>query len=289
MCRLFGFRSVIPSQVHRSLVSCDNALLQQSENHPDGWGVAYYVSDVPHVIKSAEPAVADSLFQRVSGIVSSQTVVAHLRKATTGQLSMVNCHPFQYGQWVFAHNGQIPDFESYREPFLDRVAPQLKRFVLGETDSEVMFYLLLTNLADRVDLAERGARTEDLVGAVEDTVEQVHDIVDDTCYDSTEKGDLYLSFLLTNGASMVAHQGGKELYYSTHKTKCSERDSCPSYSKICEMSVDSGRVNHMIFSSEPLEGENVWSQMRPGHIVAVDRGMNFFEKNEPRLRAIAGS
>jgi predicted glutamine amidotransferase len=45
----------------------------------------------------------------------------------------------------------------------------------------------------------------------------------------------------------------------------------------------------MIFSSEPLEGENVWSQMRPGHIVAVDRGMNFFEKNEPRLRAIAGS
>ena len=288
MCRLFGFRSVIPSQVHRSLVSCDNALLRQSEDHPDGWGVAYYVSDVPHVIKSAEPAVADSLFQRVSGIVSSQTVLAHLRKATTGQLSMVNCHPFQYGQWVFAHNGQIPDFEDYRDAFLERVAPGLKRFVLGETDSEVLFYLLLTNLADRVELAHNSPRVDVLVEAVEETVEQVHDVVGDTCYDSTEQGDLYLSFLLTNGSVMCGHHGGKELYYSTHKIRCSERDTCPSYSKICEMAVDSGRVNHMIFSSEPLEGENVWTEMHPGHIVGVDRGMTFYERNEPKLRAVSG-
>ena len=40
MCRLFGFRSVIKSQMHRSLVSADNALVRQSEQHPDGWGVA---------------------------------------------------------------------------------------------------------------------------------------------------------------------------------------------------------------------------------------------------------
>ena len=43
MCRLFGFRSVIPSQMHRSLIAADNALGRQSERHPDGWGVAYYV------------------------------------------------------------------------------------------------------------------------------------------------------------------------------------------------------------------------------------------------------
>jgi hypothetical protein len=38
MCRIFGFRSVIQSQVHRSLVSADNALMIQGERHPDGWG-----------------------------------------------------------------------------------------------------------------------------------------------------------------------------------------------------------------------------------------------------------
>ena len=74
MCRLFGFRSVIQSQVHRSLVSADNALLLQSSDHPDGWGVAYYQEGSPHLIKSASTAIDDHLFRRVSGIVSSQTV-----------------------------------------------------------------------------------------------------------------------------------------------------------------------------------------------------------------------
>ena len=41
MCRLFGFRSVIPSQVHQSLVGAENALMLQSDRHPDGWGVAW--------------------------------------------------------------------------------------------------------------------------------------------------------------------------------------------------------------------------------------------------------
>ena len=31
MCRIFGFRSVMQSHVHRSLVSADNALIQQSD------------------------------------------------------------------------------------------------------------------------------------------------------------------------------------------------------------------------------------------------------------------
>jgi len=56
MCRIFGFRSVMQSQVHRSLVSADNAFMRQSERHPDGWGVAYYLANAPHVIKGASAA-----------------------------------------------------------------------------------------------------------------------------------------------------------------------------------------------------------------------------------------
>ncbi|MFP4597276.1 MAG: class II glutamine amidotransferase [Persicimonas sp.] len=289
MCRLFGFRSVIASQVHRSLVDCENALVHQSEHHPDGWGVAYYVRNVPHVIKSARTAVADNLFQRVSGIVSSQTVVAHLRRATTGQISMVNCHPFQYGHWIFAHNGQIPNFEQHREAFLERLMPELRRFVLGDTDSEVLFYLLLSHLAERTDPAEGSPSVDLLVEAAEKTVEDVHEITGENCYRSTTKEQLYLSFLLTDGRAMVGHQGGKQLFYSTHKTRCPERGECPSFSKVCEMAVDTGKVNHMIFSSEPLSGDNVWQEMAPGQIVAVDRGMNLHMHNEPRLEAVAAA
>ena len=69
MCRMFGFRSVIPSQVHRSLLIADNALGLQSAQHPDGWGVAHYIDGAPHVIRSSETALSDQLFHRVSGVV----------------------------------------------------------------------------------------------------------------------------------------------------------------------------------------------------------------------------
>ena len=84
MCRLFGFRSVIPSRVHRSLLAAENALGVQSNDHPDGWGVAFYVDGAPHVTRSPLTALGDSLFHRLSGVVSSQTVLAHVRKATQG-------------------------------------------------------------------------------------------------------------------------------------------------------------------------------------------------------------
>ena len=146
MCRLFGFRSVIPSQVHRSLLAAENALGIQSNQHPDGWGVAFYVDGAPHVTRSPTTALGDALFHRLSGVVSSETVLAHVRKATQGNLSVLNCHPFQHGRWVFAHNGDVPTFAQHRETLINEVSPRLRRYILGETDSEVVFFMILTQL-----------------------------------------------------------------------------------------------------------------------------------------------
>src|SRR5690554_4006859 len=275
MCRLFGFRSVIESQVHRSLLDCDNALVRQSERHCDGWGVAYYMRGVPHVIKSARSAVEDSLFARVSGIVSAQTVIAHLRLATAGSNSMVNCHPFQFGHWVFAHNGQIPDFGAHRPALLAQIDPNLRRFVLGETDSEVLFYMLLSILERSIDLSEPNPPLALILDALDQTIGAVHQITGQNCYASSEKEDLYLSFLLSNGQIMIGHQGGKPLFFSTHKNLCSERNTCASFGRSCESPARSGSlVNHLLLTSEPLRGDNVWSAMHPGQTVAVDGGMN---------------
>ena len=276
MCRLFGFRSVITSQVHRSLVSADNALMHQSEAHPDGWGVAYYVDGYPHVVKSVSRAVSDTLFRRVSGIVSSETVLAHLRRATVGELSIINSHPFQYGNWIFGHNGQIPNFDEYRDALLEKVSPKFRRFILGDTDSEVLFYLLISNMARYFDVNRKGTDLEDVIGAVRTTVDDVHEVVGMECYDVLEGQEeeddekFYLTFVITNGHMMLAHHGGKPLYYSTYKTQCPERDACPSFSQACEAATQSGFVNHFIVSSEPLHGENVWLQLEPREVAGVD-------------------
>lgn len=265
MCRLFGFRSVIPSQMHRSLIAADNALGRQSERHPDGWGVAYYVDGAPHVTRSPAHALGDALFHRVSGVVSSETVLAHVRKATQGALTVLNCHPFQYGRWVFAHNGDVPGFlDTHREALLSEVDPRLRRFVLGETDSETIFFMLLTRLEALGPLAQPKA-AEDVMAALAATLRDV----DRIAVQPDGKANL-MTCIVTDGTTMVAHQGGKELFLSTYKKRCSDRESCASLAPHCEAPTTTGRVNHLVLSSEPLHGENVWEPLAPGEMVGVD-------------------
>lgn len=266
MCRLFGFRSVIPSQVHRSLLAADNALGVQSDRHPDGWGVAYYVDGAPHVTRSPLTALGDALFHRLSGVVSSQTVLAHVRKATQGPLNVLNCHPFQYGRWTCAHNGDIPNFADRRERLLQEIAPSLRRYVLGDTDSEVIFFLVLSRLAEFGPLSGEHSLGSVFL-ALRQAIARIRDICDD------ERHSAILTLVLTDGRCLVATRGGRELYLSTYKKRCSDRDTCASLSPECEAPSTSGRVNHFIVASEPLQGENVWLELPPDAIVGVDPHM----------------
>lgn len=282
MCRLFGFRSVIPSQVHRSLVAADNALGVQSDKHPDGWGVAYYIDGAPHLTRSPSTALGDQLFQRVSGVVSSETVMAHVRKATVGEMSVLNCHPFQYGRWTFAHNGEIKEFDRHRKAVLNEVAPRLRRFILGETDSEVLFFLFLTHLSQYGPLAGR-VGVEEVVASLRKTIEQVRDMCDGP--DPAKRA--LLTFVVTDGQIMAAVRSGKELFFSTHKTRCADRDSCPNLAPECEAPSETGFVNHLLISSEPLLGENVWFEMADDEVVGVDSRMRLLRSADAKRRLAA--
>lgn len=266
MCRLFGFRSVIPSQVHRSLIAAENALGVQSHKHPDGWGVAFYVEGTPHVTRSPMTALGDSLFHRLSGVVASETVLAHVRQATQGQNNVLNCHPFQYGRWVGAHNGDIPNLNEKRALLAQEIAPALRRYVLGETDSELVFFLFLSKLKERRGLSAQFSVAE-LLDALRWTVQRVRALCDEP-----EKRSL-LTLLITDGDKMVAVQGGKQLFFSTYKKRCADRDVCPSLSAVCEAPTRTGYVNHLIISSECLQGENVWEPLEENEMLGVDENM----------------
>ena len=265
MCRLYGFRSVIDSQVHSSLVNADNALAAQSERHPDGWGVAYYIDDSPHVARSASTALHDTLFKRVSGVVSSQTVLAHIRKATQGDRTVLNCHPFQYGRWVFAHNGDIPEFDRCRADLEAEISPRLRRFILGDTDSERIFFLFLTKL-ERHGRLSNNFGVEAVSEVLRETVATVREICD---RDDAEKKAL-LTLMVTNGVTMAAIQGGKDLYWTTYKTRCADREQCPHYAPSCEAPTETGFVNHLIMSSEPVSDDNIWHVFENNEVVGVD-------------------
>jgi glutamine amidotransferase len=228
--------------------------------------VAFYVDGSPHVTRSPLTAVGDALFHRLSGAVSSQTVLAHVRRATRGEKTVFNCHPFQHGRWVFAHNGDITHFDRRREALLAEVSPHLRRFILGETDSEVLFFIFLTQLAALGTQAE-AQKLDAALTALRATVLRAREIADDTDTPST------LTLMATDGERLVATQGGKGLFVSTYKTRCADRDVCKSLSAACEGPSPNGQVNHFVLSSEPLQGENVWVPLDAGEMIGIDGGM----------------
>ncbi len=284
MCRLFGFRSHIKSQVHQSLVQTENALLRQSEKHPDGWGVAYYEAGVPHLVKSAQSAFEDGLYRRVSAMVSSQTVLAHIRKATAGAPSFANAHPFQYGHWVFAHNGKIGQFASLRSQIIAKISPALRGRILGETDSECFFFLILTHLSRRIDLHEAFAPWDAIAAAAQDAIHELCALAGEmdpsgSCHEEST----LLTFILTDGMNLIAHQGGKELHISTYKARCSQRQACPHLHPVCEQATLDGRVNHVLIASEPLQGENIWQALEFGEMLGVDHEMHLRRYSRGRI------
>ncbi|MEZ4742728.1 MAG: class II glutamine amidotransferase [Bdellovibrionota bacterium] len=273
MCRLFGFRSSLISKVHTSLVAAENALMLQSPRHPDGWGVAYYIENAPHIIRSLTAAIDDHLFKKVSGLVSSQTVVAHLRKRTTGGNSVLDTHPFQYGNWVFAHNGNLSKFDQNRPEIIKLIDKNLVPFILGSTDSELIFYLIMSNL--RKITALDNANIKQVATASRQAIEMLTKITGPIhTLDSGPPDQTYLTFILTNGPMLLGHQGGKTLYYSTHKKKCPDRFTCPAYTPECEKQTDSGKISHLLFSSEPTEGQNIWTPMKLNEMIGIDTNMN---------------
>lgn len=274
MCRMFGFRSVLKSRVHRSLLSADNALAVQSRAHPDGWGVAYYVNGVPQVTRSTRTAVSDALFRRISGVVSSETVVAHVRQATQGALSPLNCHPFQYGRWIFAHNGDVPDFASHRTALMAHVREDLRGLVLGSTDSEVLFFMFVSALGD----LDRPVALPEVAHALRVVAARAREVVG---------ASALLTFLVTNGDLLMGHCLGKPLHYSTYKTSCLERDVCPHFAPSCEAPAGHARIAHLMVSSEPLSGENVWHTLQDGEVVGVGPEMVLYKNTVP-LEAGAG-
>lgn len=267
MCRIFGFRSAVPSRAHRSLVEAENALGTQSLRHPDGWGIGYVTGDDAYVVKSGRPAHDSPRFARACERLRSHTFVVHVRKATVGPVEPVNAHPFRFGRWLFAHNGTIYGFD--REAFLERIDVALRPHVMGDTDSEHLFFLLLTAL--RGAGIERATNDPDDAIVVGKMVREVLQGLDDEAMARGVDRPL-LNVLLTDGRAFVAHRAGMPLFLSTQKRHCPDAVRCPA-EKVCLLaSRPSGRpVNHLLVASEPIDpGENRWEELDDGTTLVCD-------------------
>jgi predicted glutamine amidotransferase len=137
MCRILGSVSAEPISIEHELLHSDNPLIQQSEDHDSGWGMAVYRQadcEQPELVRFPEAAYSDGEFRRATS-TRGRIFNAHLRRATLGGLTLVNTHPFVMGEYSFSHNGTVIRYPRLVDPGC--APPQ------GETDSEHLFNWLM--------------------------------------------------------------------------------------------------------------------------------------------------
>ena len=139
MCRLFGMSAGSePARATFWLLGAPDSLADQSHREPDGTGLGWYDDrGSPHVSKQPLAAYEDRRFAHEAREVSSRTFVAHVRFASTGELTRPNTHPFEQDGRLFAHNGVLEDL-----PALEQHLGSDRALVKGDTDSERLFALI---------------------------------------------------------------------------------------------------------------------------------------------------
>ena len=176
MCRWLAYTGA-PIPLEDLLFKPKNSLIDQSMSsksaetptNGDGFGVGWYGSrPLPGLYRSTRPAWNDFNLRDIAAQVEARLFLAHVRATSLATIQETNCHPFRYRNWLFVHNGEIHEIEKYRKRLIEAVADELFPFILGTTDSEVMFYLALTlglesdpegALARMAGLVESVART----------------------------------------------------------------------------------------------------------------------------------
>ena len=253
MCRLFGM-STAPQRVRATfwLLDAADSLAVQSRREPDGVGLGYFDADGrPRVHKEPVAAWRDAEFAAEAREVAAATFIAHVRYATTGELSPVNTHPFAEDGRLFAHNGVVGDL-----PRLERELGDAAGLVRGDTDSERLFALITKRARDTGDAGQ----------AIATAVRWI-----------AENLPVYaMNLILTTATDLWALR-----YPDTHELYVLRRaaggpsgrrhlDHASPAGTVRVRSADLATIPAGVVASERMDEDPGWRLMQPGELLHVD-------------------
>ena len=181
MCRVLAYIGPEIS-LENLLLKPENSLINQAldpERHPElqlaGWGFGAWSE---HLLKPEEPfiyrrpmaAFYDDNATRMLPSLQASTMLAHVRAAAyDAKVVMVdeNCHPFCFEgtPWIVAQNGYLPGWQVLQRELLQHCKDEYLTQMLGTTDTEFVYALLLSLLEGNSD--------EDVQRAVEELLRLV--------------------------------------------------------------------------------------------------------------------
>jgi glutamine amidotransferase len=217
-----------------------------TDTHHDGWGIAFFEgAGVRHFVDH-QAAIASPVAELIKRYpIKSKNVIAHIRKATQGQVALENCHPFVrelWGRyWVFAHNG---DLKAFDPPLSGAFRP------VGNTDSERAFCYLLQELRSR--FGDTAPQLAELHAALAELIQNI-----------AAHGTFNL--MLSDGSALFAHCS-TSLYYVVREypfvtAQLSDDDVSVDFSQV---TTPNDRV--AVIVTQPLTSNETWTAFAPGEL-----------------------
>ena len=263
MCRLFGLIANRPVDVSFSFYEAPRSLRLQSLVHKDGWGIAWYETGSARVYKEVNALFESRSGHSVIRKVRSNIIIAHVRLKTCGERKIENTHPFVYRNFIFAHNGHID------RNWLDTVLEdEYKRRIVGDTDSERYFHLILQE-ADRHG-GDLSAGIRSAVGMIIENCREYRG----------------LNFVLSDGMRLYAFRYAPvDVYYYSlyYLERAPSHRALHTVSKQTRMLIESKAIageRAVIISSERMTEDESWKEIPLGALVTVDSSLT------PRLEEI---
>ena len=228
MSRLIAMVCNDPDRLRCALLPVREALLAlPAPSQPrgfDAWGIGFYQGGEVLLKRKPQPTAGPLDFFSIAAELRTDTFIAHARTATVGDNRNENTHPFRFRSWLFAHHGTLPGFaisggdparpsaeqEALTEALLSEIPDFLRRNLRGQTDSELLFHLFLTQLHEAGHLDVADIRLGDAQAALHRTITRLDASLRARGIDPTRLGVLALA----NGRFLLAACRGEPLYTS---------------------------------------------------------------------------
>lgn len=148
MCKLFFtlHDEKISEHIKEFLAQYKQSPNTKCNQSKDGFGLAWVNPDTNRfeIYKQPFSYDKDENIDNVIKTLPKKMVIGHIREKIYGDESYENTHPFLHDNQVFMHNGRIIDFEKHAKFIKSYIARKFHHSIKGETDSELLFYLLLS-------------------------------------------------------------------------------------------------------------------------------------------------
>jgi len=260
MCRFIAYKGKKPIVLKTLFIESENSLLKQSRLakeaktglNADGFGLGWYDQRIdadPAIFKSIQPAFNDENLIHIASKVLSDCFIGHVRASTVGEVSISNCHPFSYKQFLFAHNGTIHHFDKIKKDLLLYLDEDYFSKIKGKTDSEHFFYLL----SNIIEKKMKDFHVNSIAKACKDSIE----IVKQMFFKKKLEYKCHLNFVITDGKQMLAVR---------HTSNLDE----PPPSLHFSIKNNSAENDSIIISSERLNDLQKWEDIQVNDVLLVD-------------------